>query len=85
MTHLKPKAILSGNIKQTMADLELKGAWFHRTVLRGMDEDGPVMVMSVNNPSVLSDMELRAVDVHHSASEHPRLRECLTLAKARVR
>ena len=82
---IRPKAILTGNVKQTLAELNLRQVWLHRAVFRGKDDEGPVLVFSVNNPTLLNDVELRDYAIHHSAREHPKLNECEKIAKQRIR
>lgn len=82
---IRPKAILTGNVKQTLAELNLRQVWLHRAVFRGKDEDGPVCIFSVNNPTLLNRVELRDYTVHHSAELHPKLSECEQIAKQPIR
>lgn len=82
---MRPKAILTGSVKQTLAELELKHVWLHQAVFRGQDEDGPVCIFSVNNPTLLNKVELRDYTVHHSAELHPKLSECEQIASQRIR
>ena len=82
---IRPKAILTGSVKQTLAELDLKHVWFHKAVFRGEDEDGPVCIFSVNNPNLINNVELRGYAVHHSAELHPKLNECEQIAKQRIR
>ena len=82
---IRPKAILTGSVKQTLAELDLKHVWLHQAVFRGQDEDGPVCIFSVDNPKLLNNVELRGYAVHHSAKLHPKLNECEQIARQRIR